>query len=170
MGINGIGIFLGDNDADSRAGAAIDYVPDLVGPEHVGIGLDYAVRVGGEEIDEILKANPQYWPPGNAYDTPGIVIAAPHQLIEVAESCSAATIRRPRSRACSAATPCASPARSGSSGRFGPSRQAPLAVIPPSSRFPRRPAAPIVALPSTGCPCGLRGAEGDQAERPTRRT
>src|SRR5262249_37806712 len=63
----------------------IDYVAELVGPQHVGIGLDYAFEVEGEGLDRILKANPQYWPPGNAYDTPGIGIAAPRQLIEVAE-------------------------------------------------------------------------------------
>jgi membrane dipeptidase len=86
IGINGIGIFLGPNDISSRTLADhVDYVAELVGARHVGIGLDYAFEVEGEGIDEILKANPQYWPAGNAYDTPGIVIAAPHQLVEVAE-------------------------------------------------------------------------------------
>lgn len=86
IGINGIGIFLGANDIRSPTLADhVDYVAQLVGPQHVGIGLDYAFEVEGEGLDEILKANPQYWPPGNAYDTPGVVIAAPRQLVEVAE-------------------------------------------------------------------------------------
>ena len=42
VGINGVGIFLGENDASTRAIVrAIDYAVEVVGPAHVGIGLDY---------------------------------------------------------------------------------------------------------------------------------
>lgn len=42
IGINGVGIFLGDNDASPAAMARhVDYAVQLVGPEHVGIGTDY---------------------------------------------------------------------------------------------------------------------------------
>jgi membrane dipeptidase len=42
IGVNGVGIFLGDNDASPAAMARhIDYAVQLVGPEHVGIGTDY---------------------------------------------------------------------------------------------------------------------------------
>src|SRR6185369_12169278 len=43
VGVNGIGIFLGDNDTRSeRVVDHIAYVAELAGPEHVGIGLDYS--------------------------------------------------------------------------------------------------------------------------------
>jgi len=42
IGINGVGIFLGDNDVSVQAMARhIDYAVELVGPQHVGIGTDY---------------------------------------------------------------------------------------------------------------------------------
>ena len=42
VGINGVGIFLGENDVSTEAIVrAIDYVVDAIGPEHVGLGLDY---------------------------------------------------------------------------------------------------------------------------------
>lgn len=42
IGINGVGIFLGENDISTQAVIRqIDYVVQLVGPDHVGLGLDY---------------------------------------------------------------------------------------------------------------------------------
>jgi membrane dipeptidase len=42
IGINGLGIFLGDNDISVQAMARhIDYAVELVGPQHVGIGTDF---------------------------------------------------------------------------------------------------------------------------------
>ena len=42
VGVSGVGIFLGDNDVSTaRLVAHIDHVAGLVGPEHVGLGLDY---------------------------------------------------------------------------------------------------------------------------------
>ena len=42
IGINGIGPFLGDNDDRPETVAKhIDHVAQLVGPDHVGLGLDY---------------------------------------------------------------------------------------------------------------------------------
>jgi membrane dipeptidase len=42
IGINGVGIFLGDNDISVQAMARhIDYAVELVGPQHVGIGTDF---------------------------------------------------------------------------------------------------------------------------------
>src|SRR5262245_20444257 len=48
IGINGVGIFLGSNDASaSRMVEHIDYVVQLVGIEHVGIGTDFVLRENG---------------------------------------------------------------------------------------------------------------------------
>lgn len=42
IGINGFGIFLGENDASTEAVLRhVDHMVQLVGPDHVGFGLDY---------------------------------------------------------------------------------------------------------------------------------
>lgn len=49
IGINGVGIFLGDNDISAGTIARhIDYAVQLVGPDHVALGLDYAFFDEGE--------------------------------------------------------------------------------------------------------------------------
>jgi membrane dipeptidase len=51
VGINGIGVFLGDNDDRPETLVRhIDYVAQLVGPDYVGIGLDYVF-----DKDELLE-------------------------------------------------------------------------------------------------------------------
>ena len=42
IGVNGVGVFLGDNDASTEMVLShVDYLAELVGPEHVGLGTDY---------------------------------------------------------------------------------------------------------------------------------
>ncbi len=85
VGINGMGIFLGDNDSSNRSLVRhICYVCNLVGSTHVGLGLDYSPAID-VDIGEILKSRPDYWPPGQGYDTPAIGHAGPAQLPELAE-------------------------------------------------------------------------------------
>ena len=50
---------------------------DLVGPEHVGISLDYDPPIEvdkngvvGNGIEAVLADNPDYWPPEAGYDRP----------------------------------------------------------------------------------------------------
>jgi membrane dipeptidase len=86
IGINGVGIFLGPNDTRTEVIADhVDYVADLVGARHIGIGLDYAFEVMADGPDALLAAHPDYWPAGNHYDTPRIGIAAPAQLRELTD-------------------------------------------------------------------------------------
>jgi membrane dipeptidase len=68
MGLSGIGIFLGRNvDLVPALLRQLHYVIDLVGAEHVGLGLDYVFdRV---ELDEYVRSNPALFPPG--MDTAG---------------------------------------------------------------------------------------------------
>jgi membrane dipeptidase len=83
IGINGIGIFLGDNDASTELIARhIDYVVDLVGPDHVGIGLDYAFDQ--DEVQDFVKAHPETYPPEKYAN--GIAMAPPECLPQVAET------------------------------------------------------------------------------------
>jgi membrane dipeptidase len=85
VGINGIGIFLGSRSGDPALMADhIDYVAQLVGVEHVGIGMDYGYTVPGE-IDP--SSDPAYWPAGHGYDSDrgSIPTVAPEQIGEVLE-------------------------------------------------------------------------------------
>jgi len=83
IGINGIGIFLGRNDASVDAVARhIEYVMDLVGPEHVALGLDYIYDRA--ELDSYVVAHPELYPPGDGYRA-GIAMFAPEQLSALRE-------------------------------------------------------------------------------------
>jgi membrane dipeptidase len=83
IGLNGMGIFLGDNDIGIDTMLRhVRYVYDLVGSEHIGIGFDYSPKVD-VDIGVILRSRPDYWPAGQQYDTPGIKHAGPAQLPEL---------------------------------------------------------------------------------------
>lgn len=83
IGINGIGIFLGDNDSATGTYVRhIDYVVQLVGPEHVGIGLDYVFDLA--EMNAYLSQFPDMYPP-DLYRA-GVKLVQPEQIAEVVES------------------------------------------------------------------------------------
>jgi membrane dipeptidase len=83
IGINGIGPFLGDNDASvSRFVDHVDYVIDRVGPAHVGIGLDYMFDTAG--VEAMLAERAHVWPAGYGYE-PGLKFMAPSDLPGVTE-------------------------------------------------------------------------------------
>ena len=82
VGINGVGIFLGENDTRSeRVVDHVAYVADLVGVEHVGLGLDYVFDQ--EELQQFVRDHPEVFPAGKSFDT--IAFAAPEQIPEIAE-------------------------------------------------------------------------------------
>lgn len=90
IGVNGMGIFLGDNDiSNATLMRHINYLADLVGCEHIGFGFDYSPKVD-VDIGVILRSRPDYWPAGQQYDTPGIKHAGPHQLVDLVENLSTA--------------------------------------------------------------------------------
>ena len=59
IGINGIGDFLGGTSSELVVNN-IEYVMSLVGPEHVGLGLDYVIDK--QELIEYLHAHPDIFP------------------------------------------------------------------------------------------------------------
>jgi len=80
IGLNGMGIFLGQNDISTET--LVDhlcYTCDLVGAEHAGLGFDYSPDID-VDLSAILKSRPDYWPPGQQYDTPNIKHAGPAQV------------------------------------------------------------------------------------------
>lgn len=66
VGINGIGIFLGRNDASTDTLLRhIDYVVNLVGPQHVGLGLDFVFD--SQELADYVAAHPEIFPAQEGY-------------------------------------------------------------------------------------------------------
>lgn len=83
IGINGIGHFLGANDNRSVTVVThIDYVAQMVGPKHVGLGLDYVFDMA--ELDDFVKGHPEMFPPQDGY-AEKLKLVAPEQLSEVAD-------------------------------------------------------------------------------------
>jgi membrane dipeptidase len=80
VGINGIGDFLGGTSSELIV-QNIEYVMDLVGPEHVGIGLDYVVDK--QELIEYVETHPDIFPPDKMQDL--LSFAQPEQFPEFTE-------------------------------------------------------------------------------------
>jgi membrane dipeptidase len=84
VGINGLSIFLGrSDDMLGRFVAHIDHVAQLVGPRHVGIGLDYVYDQ--QALNDDLAASDDIWPPGFGYG-PDVAFLAPENLPRITEA------------------------------------------------------------------------------------
>ena len=87
IGVNGISLFVGENDTSTRSITDhIEHYLDLVGHDHVGIGLDYFHPV--EELpnfNETVSQNSHYWPLSD-YPTAELHCAEPRQIQEIAET------------------------------------------------------------------------------------
>ena len=81
--LNGIGIFLGANDASPATFARhVDHVARTIGVEHVGIGLDYCHDRA--DLDAYVQAHPELFPPEEGYAA-GIRMLSPLELPQVVE-------------------------------------------------------------------------------------
>jgi membrane dipeptidase len=81
IGINGIGAFLGDPEARPASVARhIDYVAQLVGVQHVGLGLDYVYDQ--QELSVFLSAMNMAFPQDAGYSGE-FRMMAPEGLVEV---------------------------------------------------------------------------------------
>jgi membrane dipeptidase len=86
IGLNGIGMFLGDPQArSSEVFRRIDYVVQLVGPRHAGIGLDYPFPVAGLDLVGLLVTHPEVWPPSEGYGTGHFRNAEPEQMPDLTD-------------------------------------------------------------------------------------
>jgi len=84
VNINGIGIFLGNNDNSTESLVRhIDYTAQLIGPEHVGLGLDYVFDQ--KELDEYTRSHPDLWPPEKGYVL-GMAMVEPERFPMIAEA------------------------------------------------------------------------------------
>jgi len=83
IGINGISLFLGDNDIrPERFVDHVAYVAELVGAEHLGMGLDYFNEP--DDLMETVARNQTYWPASLGYDQ-SIEVMAPDTLPRITE-------------------------------------------------------------------------------------
>lgn len=81
IGINGIGLFLGDNDTRTETFVRhVDYIVQMVGPRHVGLALDYALD--DKELSDYVAANPDLFPTEGAYAS-GLKMVPPEQLRDI---------------------------------------------------------------------------------------
>jgi membrane dipeptidase len=80
IGINGIGDFLGDTRSETVV-RHIEYVLELVGPHHVGLGLDYVVDK--QELIDYINAHPDRFPPDKIQDY--LAFVEPEQTPDIAE-------------------------------------------------------------------------------------
>ena len=84
VGINGIGSFLGANDNRSENFAHhVDHVAQLVGVQHVALGLDYVFD--SQEMDDYLAKMAHTFPPELGYQK-GLRMVAPEQLEGIVEA------------------------------------------------------------------------------------
>ena len=89
IGVNGIGVFLGQDDISSAnmARHILHYV-NLIGAKHVGLGVDYELSSlshkdkESETFDETLADNPDFWPP-EQYPGGAVNCASPLQIHEI---------------------------------------------------------------------------------------
>jgi membrane dipeptidase len=83
VGINGIGMFVGPGSRlAERLCDHLLYVIDLIGPEHVGVSLDYVFDAS--DMDDLFAKHPQLIPQG--MDASGAAaMVAPEAVPEIAE-------------------------------------------------------------------------------------
>lgn len=83
IGINGVGPFLGANDGMVELFLKhVRYAAELVGPEHVGISLDY--MFDDAEMDSFMQLNPGLFP-ADLGAQKGMRIMAPESMEQIAE-------------------------------------------------------------------------------------
>jgi membrane dipeptidase len=80
IGINGIGDFLGSMESELIV-ENIEYVMNLAGPEHVGLGLDYVIDK--QELIDYIEGHPDVFPPGKFKDY--LAMVEPEQFPEFTE-------------------------------------------------------------------------------------
>ena len=84
VNISGLGILLGNNDNSTETILRhIDYTANLIGPEHVGLGLDYVFDLA--ELEEYLVSRSDIFPPGKGYSATDFPLVEPERIPLIAE-------------------------------------------------------------------------------------
>lgn len=85
IGINGIDLFLGGSIAPETFVDHLTYIAEMVGVQHVGLGLDYSDQSSIGAFDEVIKTNQAYWPPEQGYGAALEACMSPAALPRVTE-------------------------------------------------------------------------------------
>lgn len=84
VGVNGIGIFLGDNDPSTDAlFRHVDHYVGLIGARHVAIGLDSVSEPA--VLVAAVQAQASKYPAGQSYETTDLKISVPEQIPDLTE-------------------------------------------------------------------------------------
>lgn len=86
MGITGVGLFLSAAGTDISADMLIrhiEYVAGLVGPRHLGLGLDHIEDVA--HLVSVIEGNAGRYPQKGGYTGPQLLFASPEVIPDVAE-------------------------------------------------------------------------------------
>jgi membrane dipeptidase len=84
IGVNGLNIFLGQTgDLVDLLVAHLEHFIDIVGAQHVGLGLDFVYD--NNELTEAVAAAEEIWPPGFGYGA-GLRCVAPESLPRLTEA------------------------------------------------------------------------------------
>lgn len=82
VGVNGVGIFMGDNDASTEAlYRLVAYYRDLIGGAHVGLGVDFSFDT--ESIIRKARSSASQYPSGGGYDKE-LAFVQPEQVADLA--------------------------------------------------------------------------------------
>lgn len=86
IGVVGVNVFLGATADGAHALADhVDYLLNVAGPRHVGIGLDYAFRIADSaSTGDLFRANPGFWP-AEKYNVPEVRFVSPARLLDLTE-------------------------------------------------------------------------------------
>jgi membrane dipeptidase len=84
VGLNGLGLFLGDVATETFV-RHVDHAVQLIGPEHVALGLDYVFD--SSELDELIVKMPQTFPAELGY-RPGMrmPMIEPERIPEIGQA------------------------------------------------------------------------------------
>lgn len=84
IGVNGVGMFLFDMDGRPEAMFRhVDHMATLVGPEHVGIALDYLADP--RPFFAGVRADPAQWPLIDGKPHPEAAFVQPEQIVELVD-------------------------------------------------------------------------------------
>jgi membrane dipeptidase len=94
MGITGVSLFLGTTKPTVEdVFRHVDYAVNLIGAEHVGLGLDHAIDAGYDLVEYVSDRT--YWPAGYGYEGGNIVILGQEVFAPLAERMRAAGYPEP---------------------------------------------------------------------------
>jgi membrane dipeptidase len=84
IGMSGSSEYIGDPESSNEAILRhVDYIADLVGPSHIGLGLDLVFDA--DALNAWIRSRPEEWPQARHPAWPGFRYAAPEQAATLTE-------------------------------------------------------------------------------------